>query len=143
MRRFTSVPSLIEPLRTQIRGLVSGLRSYSDPRVSGIVLTGSCSRGEATYRSDVDLLVILGLGPGALNYSVTREIRDSIESHFKRLDADELLRQPLPVEVTVVLESVFETQEPAMLDALNKCLLIQDYSGKLKDRLAPTSLEEK
>ena len=28
----------------------------------GAVMVGSCSRGEATYRSDLDLLVVMGAG---------------------------------------------------------------------------------
>ncbi|MCM2322689.1 MAG: nucleotidyltransferase domain-containing protein [Oligoflexia bacterium] len=127
MAQFTQVPSLIAPLDEQLRGIRAILKSIKDPEISGALLTGSCSTGKATYRSDIDILVLLAEGP--LNYARTRSVRDRLEATFKDAGRLELLEKPLEVQFTVVLESVFATREPAMRAALRSAHLLSDAAG--------------
>ena len=87
----------------------------------------------ATYRSDIDLLVILK--EGKLDYGRVKQIRDEIERHFSSVGAENVLRSPLPVECTVVLRSVFRTIEPAMKEALNFAVILSDFTGELTQEL--------
>ena len=99
-QKYTKVPSLqpkleaqISEIRTRLAG--ADLRAELDE----VLLVGSCSRGEATYRSYVDLLVILRNGP--LNYRRVCRLRD-------RFDHEVLVnsqRHCLPVEVQFVLSA--------------------------------------
>src|ERR1700733_10849189 len=110
---YSRVPSLIPLLHRQIQGLKDHFPDMRD--ILGVMLTGSCSSGQATYRSDVDLLVILRDGP--LNFGRVREIRDTIEMGYRKQNRAEFLNDPLPIQITVVLKSVFSTSEPAMKEA--------------------------
>jgi predicted nucleotidyltransferase len=130
--RFTKVPSLGPLLDRQISELKRFLPHLKE--VKGILLSGSCARGEATYRSDIDLLIILENGP--LNYSRVQQIRDNIEQGLIAQSKADLLDAPLPVQITVVLDSVFSTSEPAMRDALKSALILVNPEGTLKGKVA-------
>lgn len=99
--------------------------------IDAVLLIGSCSIGEATFRSDIDLLVVLRNGP--LHYGRVKEIRDRIEEAV----LSEFLLKPLPIQLTVVLRSVFDTTEPAMLKALqlSQTLFECSDSGDIACRL--------
>ncbi len=133
MQQFTSIPSLKDPLQQQIQNLQAGLARFQDENVAGILLIGSCSRGEATYRSDIDLLLILN--EAQLKYDRVQEIRNSVELHFQRMGCQELLETPLPVQLTVVLKSVFTTQEPAMIEALQRAIVLWERDGTISSAL--------
>lgn len=114
----TSIPSLLEPLRKEIFLLCDLFINNTHPEITAVLLFGSCARGSATYRSDVDLLVILC--GSQLTYSKVQEIRDWCE---KNIEA-KLTQKPLPLQITVVLECVFRTTEPGMKQALQEALYI-------------------
>jgi predicted nucleotidyltransferase len=116
MERFpplTSVPSLAGKLEAQLRSLREALAAAS---IAGefqeVLVIGSVSRGEATYRSDIDLLFILREGP--LNYSRVQDLRDRLEHQV----LEKVSERALPVQAQFVLPSVRETREPAMRSAL-------------------------
>ena len=124
---YSQVPSLQEPLSLQIVGIAKQFPISS--KIRGVALIGSCSIGQATYRSDVDLLVIVGAQQ--LTYSDVVKMRDEVENHFESKGFAELCSNPLPIQVTVVLESVFLTEEPAMRDALKTAIPLFDPNGQL------------
>lgn len=129
---WSRVPSLRGPLKAQIDALgreVTPILQDSTTDALGVLLTGSCSRGEATYRSDVDLLVVLATAP--LNYSRVRTLRDRFEARLSRAAQE----SPLACEIHFVLSSVFETREPAMRGALKEAKVLSDPTGELARRL--------
>lgn len=77
-----------------------------------VLVIGSVSRGEATYRSDVDLLVILRQGP--LNYARVQDLRRRLEEEV--ISGSE----GLEVQAQFVLPGVHQTTEPAMRQALRE-----------------------
>ena len=130
MRAWTTVPSLQQLLDRQIKLLAERFNGgLLVDEIKGVLLTGSCSRGSATYRSDVDLLVILQAGP--LKFSRVSALRDAIETAIPI----ETLSSPLRVEFHFVLGSVFETSEPAMREALAAAETLVDLDGNLRRSL--------
>jgi len=72
---FSKVPSLAPLLSNQVKEIV---RNF--PRQKAfhrLYLFGSAARGEATFRSDLDLAVIINTSPTA---SLVGRLRDEIES---------------------------------------------------------------
>jgi predicted nucleotidyltransferase len=123
---FTTVKSLTQPLEQQICTLAAGFTpGLLEGEIEGVLLSGSCARGEATHRSDIDLLVVLKSGP--LNYSRVQRLRDALEEAIPA----ETLSAPLQVNFQFVLASVFETQEPAMAQALVEARILVDPRGSL------------
>jgi hypothetical protein len=51
------------------------------------------------------------------------------------MNEETLLQHPLPVEMTVVLSTVFFTLEPAMKKALQSPLILTDFVGTLPMKL--------
>ena len=92
--------------------------------ILSVLLLGSCSRGTATYRSDIDILVVID--GEILNYGVVIANRDWIEAEFEKKAQLSTLTQPLEVQFTIVLKSVFNTSEPAMRDALSHAIVLAD-----------------
>jgi len=127
---FTQVPSLIAPLQSQIEALRAGIPTgLVKNEILGVLLIGSASRGEATYRSDVDLLFVLKEAP--LNYQRTVSLKRQIEPSLRQ--------EPLPVQLQFVLPSVFETTERAMREALARAIILIDPTGVLASRLSGIS----
>ncbi len=122
MGSFTKVPTLIPLLDYQMEEIKKNFPR--DLEIVGALLIGSCSSGTATYRSDIDILVVLK--EGRLTYDRVKNIRDQFESHFQGIGKEELLNKPLPVEITVVMSSVFSTIEPAMKGALSIAHILYD-----------------
>ncbi len=125
---FSSVPTLQPLLAEQIIALQKLLPSLQ--MVEAIYLVGSCSRSTATYRSDIDLLVVLNVKK--LTFTTVQAIRDEFENYFETIGHANLLVLPLPIQITVVLDSVFATTEPAMLQALEKALPLFDPKNRLR-----------
>jgi predicted nucleotidyltransferase len=128
--KYTQVPSLIQPLELQIEGLKKILKNFKLHHLIGIALFGSCSKGKATYRSDIDLIFIFDQQD--LNFSFVKNTRDEVENYFKSLQKENLLEKPLPVEIQVVRDSVFLTTETEMINNLKHCLILLDLNGKLQ-----------
>lgn len=126
---YTAVASLERPLKKEIELIGFELeRHLSQLNALGVLLTGSCSEGKATYRSDIDLLVLVKEGP--LTYGQVCKLREQVERVLGPKK-----QMPLPVEVHFVLPSVFETKEPAMKKALAAAQKLCDPSGALKKGL--------
>ena len=118
---FSQVPSLGLPLAKQIEGIVHLFQDHADRLdAEALLLIGSCSTGQATYRSDVDLLVILRDPP--LTYDRVQKLRDL----FDTLGMPEL---PLPVQIQFILPTAFETKEPAMATALKMAIALWEKPG--------------
>lgn len=110
---YTKVPSLILPLQNQIEAL----RAYfaaSAPALGleRVILFGSCARGEATYRSDVDLMLVLAEGP--LTFARSSALKERVESETESSG----IRSALPLQLTCVLSSIDASQDPGTRDAL-------------------------
>ncbi len=126
---YTTVPSLVIPLNEQIKRLKKRALDFIQKGsylLRGVLLIGSCSRGTATYRSDIDLLFVLSAS-SELTYGFVKKIRD---------DFEEGEETPLPVQVTVVRETVFDTDEPAMKQALRESEVLADLSGELDRKVS-------
>lgn len=131
MVRYTAVASLTPLLETQVSSLIKVLPVVFSPNESmGALLIGSCSRGQATYRSDLDILVILQTG--SLTYSRVQSLRDQFEQCWSKSNAG-----PLPCQINFVLPTVFETSEPAMQNALRDAVILHDSGGTLDRKLEP------
>ncbi|MGE0525800.1 MAG: nucleotidyltransferase domain-containing protein [Bdellovibrionales bacterium] len=125
--KFTQVPSLQVPLSRQVRGLSSDLDQIRPVGILGVLLIGSCARGTATYRSDVDLLVILD--QRAFKAHDVRAVQELLENQLQAHN------DPLPLQFVVVGKSVFQTQEPAMMGNLRDSLILYDPQRLLQSRL--------
>lgn len=136
MNAFTQIPSLIQPLKNQVLELQRHWPKNEE--ILGVLLIGSCSKGEATYRSDVDLLIISKIPK--LTYEYVKTLRTSLEKDFIESGHSDLLQKPLEVQMTIVQESVFLTIEPAMQDALRHAIILRDethtIASKLKRKIA-------
>lgn len=130
MPPHTQVKSLIQPLQEQMAHLKRLLGNYRQEHFLGAILFGSCCRGEATYRSDIDILLVFEAMD--LNLAVVQKTRDLVEAFFIAHNAESTLQKPLPVEFQVVLFSVFSTQEPEMLKNLKQGIILSDKQGLLK-----------
>ena len=97
----------------------------------GVLLIGSTSRGMATYRSDIDLLVVLK--DGDLHFGRVQNLRD----HLDHALAD-VADTPLPIHANFVLPSVIDTKEPAMQRALLSAIILWDPSLELYRQLKRT-----
>lgn len=127
---YTQVKSLMQPLHQQVTRLSQIIDHYQQKHFLGAILFGSCCRGEATYRSDIDILLIFETMD--LNLTVVQKTRDRLEAFFQSQNAEAVLQKPLPVEFQIVLLSVFSTQEPEMLKNLKQGLILSDKQGLLK-----------
>jgi predicted nucleotidyltransferase len=127
---YSSVPTLQPKIEIQMRQIQSALLTLSVVNLVGIILYGSVARGHATYRSDVDLLVIIR--QDTLTYSDVQLVRDLIEAHFNQLGLSEILEAPLPVQLTVVRDSVFNSTEPDLQEALLSGIIFLDNMGVLQ-----------
>ena len=122
MVRYTQVTSLSDSLSRQVEGLRQHF-PLSD-EIGAVLLLGSCSRGEATYRSDIDILIVLT--GNKLTYGKVQEIRDGVEAGFDANGQKACLSEPLPVQFTVVLRSALKSAEPAMKQALLHKIVLAD-----------------
>ena len=95
----------------------------------GVILFGSSAEGRATYRSDVDLLAIVTAS--RLTSTLSGEVRDFLEAHLAEKDKSGFA---LPVQATVVLDSVFETSEPEMLRTVREGIILFDPDGEIARR---------
>jgi predicted nucleotidyltransferase len=120
--QYSQVSSLQAPLKSQIDSIKASFPINAN--ILSTLLLGSCSRGTATYRSDIDILVVID--GEILNYGVVTSTRDWIESEFEKKAQLSTLTQPLEVQFTIVLKSVFNTSEPAMRDALSHAIALVD-----------------
>lgn len=127
---YTKIPSLQGLLHIQIESLKTGLTQYAQKQFVGALLFGSCCRGEATYRSDIDILLVFE--QISLNFSFVQQTRDAIEKHFTDRGLGNLLRQPLRVEFQVVRDSVFQTSDPVMKSNLEMGIILVDKTGFIK-----------
>ena len=123
--KWTHVPSLSDPLDEQIRGIERGFPPDVLEQAEGVLLTGSASRGEATYRSDLDLLVVLRQPP--LSYERVVALRRRIEEAMP----EGALERPLAADIHFILPSAFATEEKAMSAALNNAVILLDPMGRL------------
>ncbi len=127
MSSWTQIPSLRAALEKQIRGIIADFpRDVLESEIEGIFLVGSCSEGKATYRSDLDLLVVLKNPP--LKYGRVVDLREKIEAKMPLA----ALSEPLACEFHFVLPDVADTSEPAMMDSISKATILIDPYGKLK-----------
>lgn len=116
---LSQVPSLNPKLEKVLEDLRKKFPANLLPLLDSVLLIGSASRGAATYRSDLDLLVVLREGP--LQFERVRSLRDQFEREWLQH-----IQSPLPFQVNFVLPSVRSTQEPAMRDALTKAIMLID-----------------
>ena len=130
---YTRVKTLNLPLIEQIERLKHLLLGYQQQGFLGAILFGSCSKGRATYRSDIDILLVFDQED--LNFSMTHKTRNGVEEYFKSQKAEGVLLSPLPVEFQVVRRSVFLTKEPEMLKNLKQGILLVDKQDLLKNEL--------
>lgn len=136
MSAYTKVSSLKAPLKEQLDQLAEMLTSFSkeNNQIEGVLLTGSCSRGEATYRSDVDLLFVVR-DSSLIKFSEVQKNRDKLENFLNRMGKSTLLNKPLELQSIFVSLDVFETEEPAMSEALSKAIIFVDVSGEIMKAL--------
>lgn len=130
MRTWTQVPTLQPKLNKQIKDLIRKFpKSFFKKDILGVLLMGSCARGQATYRSDIDCLIVLKYAP--LTFARIKELREALEKHFR----PSLLHRPLQCEFHFVLPGVFKTKEPAMRQGLMQSINLLDPEGALKKGL--------
>lgn len=135
-RTYSTVPSLQPKLAEQIETLHGAFAKTFPQSVLGCYLIGSCARGEATYRSDIDLLAVIN--KPTPQFSDVQEIRDHFEQSLAKLGFDSLAREPLPVQISIVGTTVFATQDPAMLQNLLEGIILFDPNGSLAHRAKPS-----
>lgn len=125
---YTKVPSLKEKLEQQISALRTRLGEVltRDAQYFGFLLTGSCARSDATYRSDIDVLVILD--EGELKAERVARLRENLESSM----------QPgvLEVQFTFILKTSLNTSEPGLKQALHESALLAERNGLLSKFIA-------
>lgn len=114
------MPTLKAPLTQQIGAIQKAIPEIAKQiDVSAVLLTGSCSRGEATFRSDIDLLFVLN--KAAPTYSSIKQWRDLIESKVSGI--------PLPIQAHFVSRLVEKTVEPAIRMAISDAQILFDPHG--------------
>lgn len=130
---FTAIPSLLVPLREQITGIKNILNTFHQDLFVGAILFGSCSRGNATYRSDIDIMLIFE--QNNLDFKFVQTTRDSVENHFFKHGSSTLLKTPLPVEFQVVRTSVFSSTEEEMKKNLRTGIILTDKNNILRKNM--------
>lgn len=115
----TKVPSLREPLEAQIRALTSSFPNA--PGIMRLYLFGSCARGEATYRSDVDLLAVQMEAP---TFARVAAIRDFVEAAFAKSGMASVLSSPLPVQI----QAIAEASEDRFTRESAPAILLRDFA---------------
>jgi predicted nucleotidyltransferase len=132
---FSSVKSLQPQVASQIAAVKATFVACRWPDVVALLLIGSCAEGTATYRSDIDFLVVMKTS-FPLTYSQVVAYRDQIEQAMNTRQVPECL----PCQFTFVLETVRLSDEPAMTAALRKSVTLYatglPWSAKLKDDVA-------
>lgn len=121
------------PLREQISGIKAILNTFDQDSFVGAILFGSCSRGTATYRSDVDIMLIFEQND--LDFKFVQNTRDSVEHHFFKHGSSILLTTPLSVEFQVVRASVFSSTEEEMKKNLRTGIILTDKYNILRKNL--------
>lgn len=96
----------------------------ADPDFIALLLIGSCARGTATYRSDIDLLIVAR--DCHLDYGRVVEWRNRIEGVLETNAVETVL----PCQFTFVLSSVRTTSEPAMRQALAKSIVLYSINSE-------------
>lgn len=127
---FTAISSLLTPLREQIAGIKNILSKFDQDFFVGAILFGSCSRGEATYRSDIDIMLIFD--QSNLDFKFVQTTRDLVEGHFLAHNSSKLLSTPLPVEFQVVRVSAFSSTEEEMKKNLHTGIVLVDKNNILR-----------
>lgn len=112
-RVFTQVTSLRPKLEKQVRQVAKAFADSKQNDWVALILIGSASEGQATYRSDLDFLVIVS-PDRPLNYGQVVAWRDELE----RLLAKKGVDSTLPCQFNFVKDSVRHSVEPAMRQAL-------------------------
>lgn len=112
---YSEVASLEARLCLQIRGLSKVFAEAALPEAIAVLLVGSCATGRANYRSDVDLLVVVG-DDCKLTYGQVVRWRDQVEAAI----AKQAIPAVLPWQFNFVKKSVRQTTEPAMRQALSE-----------------------
>ena len=120
MSHYTEVPSLKKPLSDQVDQIKENLLQQNLSEILAVLLVGSVAKGKATYRSDIDLLFILR--KPAIKADDSHQI-------FERFSKNLSDNSPLPVQIVVVGDSVFQTQEPAMKQNLKESIVLADPRG--------------
>jgi predicted nucleotidyltransferase len=109
---WSRIPSLNPRIESALATFIAAFPTSLRSQAVEVLLIGSASRGEATYRSDLDVLVVLRAGP--LTFSRVQELRDLLD----RETLGNLQDSPLEFQVQFALASVFHSEEPAMREAL-------------------------
>lgn len=135
--QYTRIKSLVIPLSEQITKIQSLLSQYKQNQFAGAMLFGSCSRREATYRSDIDVMLIFD--QDELNFSFVQKTRDSVESFFAVNQMSAVLIEPLRVEFQVVRINIFNSKEQATIKNLRQGQLLFDSKGELKKMMEKLS----
>ena len=136
-RTFTQVPSLSEPLRLSIEQLPKIVAdAFSSREILGVLLIGSCSTGQASYLSDIDLLIVLREGP--LKYGRVCAFREQWDRVLLKKGS-----LSLPVHTNYILPEAFQTHEPAMRKALRNAMIILDPEKILVHKLEKLRREKK
>jgi predicted nucleotidyltransferase len=131
--QYTKVKSLVRPLLEQITKIQYVLSQYKQSHFVGALLFGSCSRGQATYRSDIDIMLIFAQDD--LNFSFVQKTRDQAEWFFAAHKMSEALCEPLQVEFQVVRNTIFNSKEPATIENLHHGKILVDPSEQLKRQM--------
>ncbi len=96
---LSKVPSLQSKLQLQVSKIRNGLLQWNDPLICAACLYGSCARGEATYRSDIDILVFANV---EANWTSTNLVKDLLEKNLT------LLEEPLQIQWQILNEEKWD-----------------------------------
>lgn len=126
---YSRVPSLQGVLSEAIKSLMTVLGSNASKLgLSRILLIGSCAYGKATYRSDIDLLLVLE--NEKLSFATTRQKRDAIDALIARSG----LKLPLELDIHCILPASLQTKEAGMRQALETSVVLFDSEEETNEQ---------
>ena len=128
LKSYSQVNSLKQPLEQQIKGLITYFTSALQKDINYVLLFGSCAKGTATYRSDIDILVILD----------TRKLTfKDVQTRRKQLEQENesLFFEPLPVQLSFIKLEALYSNNQITREALREGILIFGNEKAFKEAL--------
>lgn len=119
------------------------LRRLRDPSVKAVILFGSVARGEASGRSDVDLLLLLE-GNNVKDPVLRRKllyslVRNAVGDQFDSLTVLDMELQQFrkPMEISPLLLNIYWDA----LVILDKTRTLKSFLGRVKKKIAKSGLK--